>query len=130
MELIFNEKQIEKHAIHYMVVNQEHVINNLKIIFGENVLNNVLAFSTKGQSFHDIKRFYNLAVLIEFDANINKISLKMTDFSSNIDNVLDEFSILTVNDWEKTDKDKYVNIVSDIMANPSKKCILVQKSVF
>ena len=130
MELLFNEQQIEKHAIHYIVVNQIHVIENLKIILGENVLNNVLAFATKGQSFHDIKRFCHLAVLIEFDADINKLSLKMTDFSSNIDNVLDEFSMLTVNDWEKTDKDKYVNIVSDIIANPSKKCILVKENAF
>jgi SpoVK/Ycf46/Vps4 family AAA+-type ATPase len=130
MELVFNEQQTEKHAIHYMVVNQKHVIDNLKIILGESTLDNVLAFTTKGQSFHDIKRFCHLAVLIEFDAGINKLSLKMTDFLSNIDNVLDEFSMLTVNDWEKTDKDKYVRIVSDTIENPSKKCVLVKENAF
>ena len=68
----------------------------------------------KNDNFFIIERFCQYVGYIQFRTDLG-LSMKLSDFKNNMDNVLDEYLELEAKDWELADRMKYIEIVDEII---------------
>lgn len=119
MEEIFVNKIIEdKHVTHGIVVENDLVVKDLKVMFGDKIANVLIKQAKTVSEFYLIERFYQYAVFIQYQKKIG-FSIKLSDFNKNTDNALDKYLAVEATDWQKSDRDKYVSIVQGILMDKS-----------
>lgn len=128
IEFIVNETYKEGNATHSMVLEDELVIFNLKLVYGmqktEILINSI---KEKNENCYFISRFGNFIGFFRFQTD-NGFSLKLTDFKNNFDTALDEYLELQKKDWKNEDIIKYLQIAKEIeKSNQPSKTIILNK---
>lgn len=116
--IIVNTITQDKNAVHGLVIEHNLVMDNLRIIFGDDkAFKLVTHFDNQPDGAHSIFRHNQFAVYLETRPNVG-YSMKFSDFKGNIDNALDEYLDLESKGWIKEDRLSYIEIVNDIISLP------------
>jgi hypothetical protein len=111
---------------HGIVLENELVVENFKLIYGTNKTISLLkTIESKKQNRYLICRFGNYVGFLNYQIGLG-FSLKLTDFENNFDNALDEYLSLQKKEWKEEDIMKYLEIAKEIESEsqPSKMIIL------
>lgn len=104
----------EDNVTHGIAVTNNLIYKNFETMVGEKI-GAVLPFLVeKNDNFFIIERFCQYVGYIQFRTDLG-LSMKLSDFKNNMDNVLDEYLELEAKDWELADRMKYIEIVDEII---------------
>lgn len=99
---------------HGLVLENELVVYNFNIIYGENKTNSLLTeIKKQNQNCYLISRFGNYVGFLNYQIGLG-FSLKLTDFENNFDTALDEYLSLQKKEWKNEDIIKYLKIAKEI----------------
>jgi hypothetical protein len=120
MEKVYFDEIIKQDGItHGLVVFHKTVVDNLKIIFGEELAIKVLdALTIPPDGGHFIERFCQFIILVNYSPTIG-FSMKISDYKGNLDVALDEYSELQKNNWDQADIDKIMLLFQEIENKPT-----------
>jgi hypothetical protein len=105
MKEIFVNRIIEENNItRGLCVLDNTTHKNLEIIYTTKQLDYIksLLKTPPKEGFHSLDRFCQFVVLTQYDPVLG-LSMSVYDFNDNMDNVLDEYLILTEKEWDKSD---------------------------
>lgn len=99
---------------HGLVLENELVVYNFNIIYGENKTNSLLTeIEKQNQNCYLISRFGDYVGFLNYQIGLG-FSLKLTDFENNFDTALDEYLSLQKKEWKNEDIIKYLKIAKEI----------------
>lgn len=110
---------------HGLVLENELVVYNFNIIYGENKTISLLTeIEKQNQNCYVINRFGDYVGFLNYQIDLG-FSLKLTDFENNFDTALDEYLSLQKKEWKNEDIIKYLKIAKEIEneSQPSKMTI-------
>jgi hypothetical protein len=130
MELVVNKITEENNVIHGIAVFNDIVLENFEKTFGKEKAKNLKILVDKNiQDFYLIERFFQFVGFLQFQRNIG-LSLKLSDFKNNIDNVLDEYLELESKNWSLAERNKYAQIFDEILSDPNlEKAELINRGI-
>lgn len=111
---IVNKINDDGNAVHGIAVIDRVVLDNIRTMYGEGKVGGMHFKMADKKDFYFISRFCQYVGFVRYEAD-KGLSMQLTDFKGNLDNVLDEYLSLTIAGWDKADKDQYVKIVQEII---------------
>ncbi|HTI61793.1 hypothetical protein [Mucilaginibacter sp.] len=121
MEFIANGIVKENGLKQYVVTDELTVLENYEKMFGQKGMNIILAaFRNYGDgNFYQIARYYQYIGLLQY--RLNPKSLTLTFFEiQDMDNFLDAFSKLQIQDWKQGDLKKVGDTIQEIIDDKNK----------
>ena len=117
MELKVNKIIEEENVIHGIAVYDDIVLDNFEKVYGKEKANKIKYLADQNsQDFYLIERFFQYVGFLQFQVGIG-LSLKLSDFKNNMDNVLDEYLKLESKDWNAAEREKYAKIYHEIFSD-------------
>jgi hypothetical protein len=114
LEFLVNRIIKEDEITHGITLENELVINNFSLVYGQKKTNGLLlSIEQQKQNCYLISRFGDYVGYFSFNADLG-FSLKLTDFENNFDKALDEYLELQKNNWKDEDILKYLKIADEI----------------
>ena len=120
-----NEIIEQEGVIHGLVVLDKTAKEVLPIIFTKNqLLGMVGKMQTKNEPFYTFSRYCQYVVYTQFDP-VLAFTIKISDYSNNLDIALDEYSVLKNKGWLQSDRDNIMKVFQNIKDNPNEKAEMV-----
>ncbi len=94
-------------------VDVETTVEDMRIIFPGNSINNINSLMKQGTAFYFFMRHCQYVVYFSYDPGMG-ISITFTDFKGDWDNALDRYTALQEKEWGQPDRDKIMAVFEEI----------------
>jgi hypothetical protein len=116
MKPIYVNHIIEQNGItHGIAALDKTVLEDIDLIYTGKMLQVVkqLISTVTAEPFYFFDRFCQFVIYLQYQPVLG-LSLKVSDYHNDVNAALDEYNILSANQWQKKDRDKILQLFQEI----------------